>query len=128
MPVRSVPARTFTLEQKREHVLAYVSTPWGSKADYLREHQLSSSAMYLWRMAMADGDLAAGLVPRQTGAMTTDDVAEIRRLRAELDAAKQKLADTETDLERMRAAADALGKAIDAMQQRGVGSPKDESD
>ncbi|KAE8129601.1 hypothetical protein [Bifidobacterium tibiigranuli] len=109
-----------SVEEKREHVLAYLSAPRGGKGAYLEEHRITRDQMSSWKSALADGDLGAGLVPRHTGSMTKRDVAEIRRLQRELER-------TTADLERMRTAADCLGKAIDVLREHGVASDKDES-
>lgn len=127
MTVRTVPARRFSREDRREHVLAYVSTRHGFKTQYLAEHQISYWQMNSWRKALADGDLDRGLVPRHTGSMSKDDVAEIRRLQSENARLEKERDQAVGDLDRMRTAADALGKAIGVMQkQHGAISDEDE--
>ena len=127
MAVRTVKSRSFTLEQKREHVLAYLALRHGLKNGYLEEHQISEERIRSWRRALADGDLGAGLVPRQTGSMSKDDVAEIRRLQAEVARLEAERDKAEADRDRMTKAADALGKAIDVMRKHGVDYPEDAS-
>lgn len=125
MTVQTLTPRDLSPEEKREHVMAYVSCPFGTKAAYLAEHGITQRRLYAWKSAVTDGDLDANKIPRQTGRMTRDDVAEIRRLQAEnarVEAARVK---AEAEAERMGKAADALGKAIDAMRERGVDSGKD---
>lgn len=122
----TIPPREFSLEQKREHVLAYLTAAHGKKSAYLVAQGLTPNQMRQWRMALADGDLGVGLVPRHTGTMARDDVAEIRRLQAEVERLQVERDQARSDLDQMRRAADALGKAIDAMQTvRGVGSDED---
>ncbi|MFT9278508.1 MAG: hypothetical protein ABF532_08835 [Bifidobacterium sp.] len=116
-----------SVEEKREHVLAYLSAPRGGKGAYLEEHRITRDQMSSWKSALADGDLGAGLAPRHTGSMTKRDVAEIRRLQRELELKSRELERTTADLERMRTAADCLGKAIDVLREHGVASDKDES-
>lgn len=126
MTVVTIPSRSFSLEQKREHVLAYVSAPHGMKGAYLAAHRITDREIRGWRASMADGDLGAGLVPRHTGSMARKDVAEIRRLQDEVDRLRAERDQARGDADQMRKAADALGKAIDAMQNlRGVDSDED---
>lgn len=125
MTVASVQARSFTLEEKRDHVLAYVACRYGQRAAYRETHGITRHQISRWKHAMADGDLGAGLVPRNTGSMSTDDVAEVRRLRAEVARVEAERDAARAERDRMSKAADALGKAIDVMRQRGVGSDED---
>jgi transposase-like protein len=123
--VMTVPTRSFTLEEKREHVLAYLESEHGSKTAYLEEHSITHHQIHSWRYALADGDLGVGLVPRNTGSMSKRDVAEVRRLQAEVARLSAERDAAVADRNRMAKAADALGKAIDVMQQHGVGSDED---
>lgn len=128
MTVVTILPRIFSLEEKREHVLAYTAAAHGTKSAYLAGHGITDTEMRGWRAAMADGDLGAGLVPRHTGSMARKDVAEIRRLQAEVERLRSERDQARGDADRMAKAADALGKAIDAMQSvRGVGSDEDAS-
>lgn len=125
MSVVSIPPQEFTVEQKRELVLEYAETRYGDKQALLEERGVPWHVFRRWRAAMADGDLASGKVPRQTGRMAENDVAEIRRLEAENAKLQKRLERAEADRDRMEKAADALGKAIDVMRERGVASDKD---
>lgn len=125
MTVASVQTRSFTLEEKRDHVLEYVARRYGQKGVYLEAHGLTRNQLSRWKHAMADGDLGAGLVPRNTGSMSTHDVSEVRRLRAEVARVEAERDAARAERDRMSKAADALGKAIDVMRQRGVGSDED---
>lgn len=126
MTVMAVPTRSFTVEEKREHVLAYLERGHGWKTAYLEEHSITPHQIRSWRDALADGDLGVGLVPRSTGRMSKRDVAEVRRLQAEVARLTAERDTAVADRDRMAKAADALGKAIDVMQQHGVGSDEDE--
>jgi len=126
MTVATVVSRSFSTQQKREHVLAYMEAPRGTKAAYLREHQITDSQLRSWQSALADGDLGAGLVPRHTGSMSTRDVAEVRRLQAEVARLTAERDRARADRDQMARVADALGKAIDVMRQHGVDSNEDE--
>jgi hypothetical protein len=123
--VATVASRSFSIEEKREHVLAYLECRHGAKAAYRDEHGITMDQMRRWKDAMAGGDLGAGLVPRNTGTMSKRDVAEVRRLQAEVARLADERDKAIADRDRMAKAADALGKAIDVMQQHGVGSDED---
>lgn len=125
MTVSTVPTRSFTAEQKREHVLGYLEARHGTKAGYLAEHGITADQLRSWKEAMADGDLDAGVVPRHTGSMSTREVAEVRRLQAELARVEAQRDQAIADRDRMTKAADALGKAIDVMQRHGVDCDED---
>lgn len=86
-------------EEKREHVIAYLSRRHGTKHAYLTEHGLSSKAIHRWKRALADGNLEQGLIPRQTGTMTTDDIREIVKLRAQIEQLKTHLTDAQDQAE-----------------------------
>lgn len=118
--------RYFSVDERREHVMAYLERPYGMKGAYLDEHQISPKAMSRWRAALADGDLGLDQVPRKTGTMKYEDVAEIRRLKTEIARLEAELKDARGQRETMARAADALGKAIDAMQRYGVVPDKEE--
>ena len=126
MSVVVVESKVLSVEAKREHVLAYVSTQYGFKGEYLRTHGITKRQMTAWRGAVADGDLARGLFPRQTGRMTDRDVAEIRRLEKEVARLQGEVDKSRRDAQRSARTVDALGKAIDAMHKRGVNSAEDE--
>jgi len=117
-----VPSVSFTTQQKREHVLAYLEAPRGTKFAYLQEHGITDAQLRSWKAAMADGDLGVGLVPRNTGSMSKHDVAEVRRLQAEVERVTAERDRAIADRDRMAKATDALGKAIDAMRLHGVDS------
>ncbi|ANE02926.1 hypothetical protein [Corynebacterium crudilactis] len=123
-----------TPEQKRAHVIAYLSRKHGTKAAYLTEHNLSASAVMNWRNTLADGDLEQGIIPRKTGRMTFKEVRENTALRTEIDDLKAQLAAAnahidssnttvekqQKNIEELHNAIDALGKAIAIMHKDGV--------
>ena len=127
MTVMTVGTRLFSVEDRREHVLAYLACRHGTKGAYLVEHAITGSEMRDWRAALADGDLGAGLVPRNTGSMSRREVAEVRRLQAEVARVEAERDRAVAERDQMARAADALGKAIDVMRSRGVGSEEDAS-
>lgn len=93
--------------------LEYVECRYGTKAAFLQEHGIAEWQMRRWVAALADGDLDGNVIPRQTGEMTREDAAEVRRLNA-------RIAKLETELDSERKVVDALGKAISVMHSLGV--------
>lgn len=93
--IPSQDTQDLTAEEKREHVIAYLSRAHGTKGAYLTEHGISPRAIRRWRRAMADGNLEQGLIPRQTGNMTTDDIREIVALREQVEQLKTQLSDAQ---------------------------------
>lgn len=134
-------ASRFTPEQRREIALKYAGLPWGQKGPFAQRLGISGDTLRSWVAACADGDLDNGLIPRKTGKMTTDDVAEITRLKKLLDdqhvqhaealaqqeqkhaelvaAYEAKLADKDAEIIKLDKAADALGKAITVLHDLG---------
>lgn len=120
MSAVTIRPEAFSIEQKRHHVLTYAMLPHGAKRLYQIEHGVSREQLRGWRLAMADGDLEHGITPRHTGGMTFEEAAEIKRLRARVTQLEAELTTSQGDADRLRAAADALGKAISVMQQHGA--------
>lgn len=108
-----VPSRERTVEEKRRLALAYIESRHGTKGAFLEENRIADWQMRRWVAALADGDLDGDVVPRQTGEMTREDAAEVRRLQA-------RIAKLETELDSERKVVDALGKAISVMHSLGV--------
>ena len=117
-----------TAEQKREHVLAYLETPFGVKGRYLDEYGISRYQIRRWRSQVYAGTLEVGLVPRG-GLMVNDPDGnrEVVRLRQENEQLRVRLQEQasgyEQRLQELSAAkqaeidagqktVDALGKAI----------------
>lgn len=130
--------KSYDLSQRREIALTYAQTPYGSKSQYAKSVGVCPSTIKDWIAALADGDLESGLIPRKTGKMTRDHVAEIRRLEKlvadrdkevatlqkenarqakEFDEQRKQWQDTD---ESWRRAVDGLGKAIDVMRNNGT--------
>lgn len=108
-----VPSRERSLEERRRLALEYVECRHGTKAAFLLNHRIAEWQMRRWVAALADGDLDGNVIPRQTGEMTREDAAEVRRLQA-------RLAKLEAELDSERKVVDALGKAISVMHSLGV--------
>lgn len=121
-----------TAAQKREHVLAYLETPYGVKGRYLAEHGITAYQIRQWRAQVYEGTLETGLVPRG-GWMNDSNVnREVVGLRTELEALRAQMAARDAEHEQALAAkqaqidaagrvAEALGKAI-ALLHAGNGS------
>ena len=92
-----------------------------TKAAFLQEHRIAEWQMRRWVAALADGDLDGNVIPRQTGEMTREDAAEVRRLNA-------RIAKLETELDSERKVVDALGKAISVMHDLGVADDAEDQD
>lgn len=131
----------YSTSETAELTAEYVDLPWGRKGPWLKEKGIARSTMMRWRRAFLYGDLAEGIVPRDTGDISDVDGARFERLKA-------RLAAREKDFERERAelckkigrhnavlerSADALGKAIGLLGEArdgheppgGQGSPTD---
>ena len=113
-----VPSRERSAEDRRRLALAYVESRHGTKGAFLEEHKIADWQMRRWVAALADGDLDGNVIPRQTGEMTREDAAEVRRLQA-------RIAKLETELDSERKVVDALGKAISVMHSLGVADDKE---
>ena len=91
--------RGLTVEQRREHVLAYLEAPYGSKGRYLAEHGITIRQMCRWRAQVYAGTLETGLVPR--GGWMNDPNAnrEVARLRKEVTSLHAQMAAREAEHE-----------------------------
>lgn len=56
----------FTAEEIREFVLEYTAQPFGQKAQWLAARGVSYDRLRRWRLAVFDGDLDRGLIPRDS--------------------------------------------------------------
>lgn len=66
MTTSSISPHTFTIDEQRNHVIAYTSTPHGSRTSYLDAHDITNNQIRRWLAAMADSNLETELVPRHT--------------------------------------------------------------
>ena len=60
----------FTLVEIRDFVNEYQIARYGQKAAWLELHGISRSTIERWRLAVVEGDLDRGLVPREGRVMT----------------------------------------------------------
>lgn len=59
----------FTAEEIRQFVCDYTSQPFGRKREWLAARGVSYDRLRRWRLAVFDGDLDRGLIPRDSGAV-----------------------------------------------------------
>lgn len=108
-----------TVEQRREHVLAYLEVPYGAKARYLAGFGISAYQIRQWRAQLYEGTLEAGLVPRGVWMNDSNVNREVLRLRKELEALESVMAAREADYERAlvakQAELDAAGRVTEAL-------------
>lgn len=110
----------FTPEEKRGFVLEYLDQRHGSKTAWFQDKPFSRRQLARWRAAYLHGDLDRDLVPRKTRDMTSRParLQDLEKLFAQQqrdhDAAVAQLQEENTSL---RAANDALGKAIGLMHK-----------
>jgi hypothetical protein len=57
----------FTAEEIREFVHEYTAQAYGRKGEWLAERGVSYDRLRRWRLAVFDGDLDRGLIPRDSG-------------------------------------------------------------
>lgn len=118
--------RSFTVEQKRELVYAYIAQPYGTKTRFLQEQGLRKEQMRTWRSQVFADTLELGLVPRGGTMVSTEESAALARLVRQNEALQEKLdttrakheralADKDAELATQRRVVDALGKAIEIL-------------
>lgn len=113
--------------------------PHGSKTGWAAEQGVSVGTLATWRKAYVFGDLAEGLVPRDTSGMEPFTSARMAQLEKQLAEHKKqlvaekaaRLADEhrhQAEVARLEAVSDALGKAIGLLHDRAAEQePTDES-
>lgn len=107
----------YSLEEQRALVYEYLRTPHGSKIRLLGERGVSRETFRRWRAMVVADTLEHGLVPRDGGVVSAEETPGFKRLLAENEALRAKLAAREEDLAAQRRAVDALGKAIEILHQ-----------
>ena len=115
----------YSPDEKRALVLEHLMLPHGQKGKFLADRGLSRSRMSRWRSAYSAGTLEYGLVPRGRNFVDKDEMAALRRLAAENDALKAKLAEKDEELQTQRRVSNALGKAIEILHQSGSKTSND---
>lgn len=107
----------YTAEQIREFVHQYTAQPYGRKAEWLAAQGVSYDRLRRWRLAVFDGDLDRGLVPRDSG-LVVKKIPPGQRAALERHHAKERV-EHRAEVERLNARIreleetnGALGKAI----------------
>ena len=97
-----------TAQEIRALVDDYLSTPYGTKDEWLREHNISRWTIGRWKDAVFHGDLERGLIPRQAGPMSVDKWKQARaQTRLETEVAR-----LQARIRELEGTNEALGKAI----------------
>lgn len=114
----------FTALEIRDFVYEYHRLPHGQKRSWLAAQGVTYHCLKRWRIAVFDGDLDRGLIPREGMDMTSPPVR--RAVLAKVASAEQ----TEAELARLRARVqeleqtnEALGKAIGLLHARNEHEP-----
>lgn len=116
----------FTTEQIREVVHQYELQPYGHKAVWLEGQGVSYDRLRRWQLAVFDGDLDRGLIPREGGGVTVppDKRTGIERARARERARQEaELARLNARVAELEETNAALGKAIGLLHQMSEQEP-----
>lgn len=114
MPGVSI-APGWTVEEIREAVHEYELLPYGSKGSWLAARGVTRRQIGRWRDTVFEGDLDRGLIPRESGAMSTPPgkrTAIGRQRAAERAAHEAEVARLTARVRELEETNDALGKAI----------------
>lgn len=105
----------FTAEEIREFVHEYTAQAYGDKGEWLAARGVSYHQLRRWRLAVFDGDLDRGLIPRDSGPVK---IPPGQRAALERHHSKER-AENEAEVARLNARIheleetnEALGKAI----------------
>ena len=120
----------YSVEEQRALVYEYLCLSYGGKGRFLRERGLSVGQVRRWRSQVFADTLEQGLVPRAGAVVSVDEAGALRRLLEENQALREQLAARDGEHRRelaardeelaiQRRAVDALGKAIEVLQQSG---------
>ena len=105
----------WTTEEIREFVHEYQLVPHGSKGSWLAARGVPHDTLRRWRNTVFEGDLDRGLVPRDSGAVTTPPrkrTAIERQRAAERAAHEAEVARLTARVRELEETNDVLGKAI----------------
>ena len=115
----------FSAEEIREFVYEYQAQPHGTKKAWLAERGVSYHRLTRWRLAVFDGDVDRGLIPRQGSPMTTprERSALQRQREKELAAQQAEVAALSKRVKELEAVNEALGKAIGLLHSKNEQEP-----
>lgn len=118
----------FTSAEIAELVCEYRRLPYGQKGNWLAGHGLSYKVLRRWELAIFDGDLDRGLIPRHGGGVSTSpgERNAIARVRA-AEAARHEaeLALLQARVRELEQTNEALGKAIGLLHAMSEHEPAD---
>lgn len=106
----------FTVEEKRDAVFEYLSVPYGRRTQWLREKDLRPESLRSWRRQLAAGTLEVSLIPREGRSLLVEENIEFSRLHEENKRLKVALDKARADADRQLKVSEALGKAIELLQ------------
>ena len=116
----------FTSEEIRKFVQEYVLTPFGKKATWLAQYGISRDTISRWRLAVFEGDLDRGLIPREGSVMTISpgERSALERIRAtESSKHDKEIAKLNARIRELEEVSAALGKAIGLLHSRNEQEP-----
>lgn len=118
----------FTAGEIREFVHEYHGLPYGRKAVWLVERDISRNRLRRWSAAVYDGDLERGLIPREDGRMTIPPGkrSALEKARAAEQARHEaEVAELTARIRKLEGSNDALGKAIGLLHSLSEEEPAD---
>jgi transposase len=121
VPVRASRRQHFTAAQRWELLIEFDKcTDRGAKAAFFARVQVDPTTVYDWMRARADGRLVAPAVQPVRGRkqMSSEERAELARLRAENEALRDKLATSEEAVEILGKASALLEAAAKSARNR----------
>ena len=116
----------FTSLEIREFVHDYQLERHGQKAAWLAQHGISKETIRRWRLAVFEGDLDRGLIPREGSLMTISpsERSALERIRAaELSKHDKEIAKLNARIRELEDVSTALGKAIGLLHARNEQEP-----
>lgn len=105
----------YTDDEVRAIVHQYDLQPHGTKTAWITAQGISTTRFRRWRIAVYDGDLDRGLIPRQGSPMTNP--INRRKIAAQQTALETENEKLRAKIEELEAVNDALGKAIGLLHQ-----------
>lgn len=102
----------YTREQVQELVYAYEHQPHGSKGAWLKDRGISYDRFRRWRLAVVDGDVARGLVPRESSPMVSPPRRHAAAQHCNGQEQQVEIGRLARRVQELQATNEALGKAI----------------
>lgn len=112
-------------EEQRELVLEYLAVPYGQRMRWCAERDVNPRSLHRWRRMMVTGALETGMIPRGGVLVSVDENKELGRLHAENKRLRAELEKERANAQSKDRAIDALGKAIELLQDETAGRELD---